>query len=135
MYKTAAYQDVPEAVAAELAAAIEVAVSAGVRREAVIIDPGLGFAKRAEHTYAALAHLDRMRVLDRPILAGPSRKSFLNLAIGERRAAERDWGTAAAVVASVLLGAHIVRVHAVREMVDVVRVADRTVAARFEPAR
>jgi dihydropteroate synthase len=135
MYKEAVYEDVPEAVATELGAAIDVAVSAGVRRDAVIIDPGLGFAKRAEHTYAALANLDRMRVLDRPILAGPSRKSFLNLAIGQRDTAGRDWGTAAAVAASVLLGAHLVRVHAVREMVDVVRVADRIVNARVEPLR
>jgi dihydropteroate synthase len=87
--------------------------------------PGFGFAKRAEHTYEALARLDEFAAIDRPILSGPSRKSFLTAAIGDRPPSEREWGTAAAVAASVLLGAHIVRVHGVREMVDVVKVADR----------
>ena len=67
--------------------------------------------------------------LGRPVLSGPSRKSFLKEAVGERGPSEREWGTAAAVAASVLLGAHIVRVHGVAEMVDVVRVADRIRAA------
>ena len=62
--------------------------------------------------------------LDRPVLVGPSRKSFLREAVGGRPAAERDWGTAAAVTAAVLAGAHIVRVHAVAEMAQVVRVAE-----------
>lgn len=125
MYKAAVYVDVVEEIARELDAAIVRAVASGVPRDRIILDPGLGFAKRAEHSYEALAHLDRFAALGRPILSGPSRKSFLEQAIGERVPAERDWGTAAAVTASVLGGAHIVRVHRVREMVDVVRVADR----------
>ena len=125
MYREASYQDVAAEIVQELADAIDGAVSAGVRRDSIIVDPGLGFAKRAEHTYEALAHLDSLRALDRPILSGPSRKSFLTLPIGTRAPSEREWGTAAAVAASVLFGAHIVRVHAVKEMTDVVRVADR----------
>lgn len=125
MYRQAVYTDVAGEVAAELEQAIARAVSAGVRREAIIIDPGFGFSKRAEHTYDALAQLHRLAALDRPILSGPSRKSFLKTALGERLPADREWGTAAAVTASVLLGAHFVRVHGVREMVDVVRVTDR----------
>ena len=62
--------------------------------------------------------------LDRPILVGPSRKSFMREALADRPPVERDWGTAAAVAAAVLGGAHIVRVHAVDEMVQVVRVAE-----------
>ena len=124
MYDEARYEDVAAEVAAELAARVAAAVAAGVSREQVILDPGLGFAKRAEHSYAALAGLERLAALDRPLLVGPSRKSFLTAALGPRAPAERDWGTAAAVTAAVLLGAHIVRVHAVREMVDVIRVAD-----------
>ena len=65
------------------------------------------------HTYTALAELERFAALDRPILSGPSRKSFLNAALGPRPPASREWGTAAAVTASILLGAHIVRVHGV----------------------
>lgn len=125
MYREAAYADAPAEIAAELAQAVGRAVAAGIAREAIILDPGIGFAKRAEHSYAALAGLDRVAALDRPILSGPSRKSFLNAAIGDRPPAQRDWATAAAVAASVLFGAHIVRVHGVPEMVDVVRVADR----------
>lgn len=125
MYKAAIYDHVIAEIAKELGHAIDRAEDAGVRREAVIVDPGFGFAKRAEHTYEALAQLDQLHVLDRPLLAGPSRKSFLDQAVGERHPGDRDWATAAAVTAASLLGAHIVRVHAVKEMVQIVRVADR----------
>jgi dihydropteroate synthase len=129
MYREAVYADVAEEIVRELGAQVAAAVAAGVRREAIVVDPGFGFAKRAEHTFEALARLDRLQVLDRPILVGPSRKSYLKLALGDRPPADREWGTAAAVAASVLGGAHIVRVHGVKEMVDVVRVADRVRAA------
>ena len=125
MYREAAYTDLVGEISQELEAAITRAIAAGVARDAIIIDPGLGFAKRAAHSYAALAHLGDLARLNRPILSGPSRKSFLSAAIGDRPPGEREWGTAAAVAASVLLGAHIVRVHRVAEMVDVVKVADR----------
>lgn len=133
MYREAVYGDVARELAAELEAAMERAMRAGVPRDRIILDPGLGFAKKAEHTYEALARLDALQALDRPILSGPSRKSFLKLAIGERGPDEREWGTAAAVAASVLFGAHIVRVHGVRQMVDVVRVADRILSGRGAP--
>jgi dihydropteroate synthase len=129
MYREARYEDVAGEVASELTARIEAAVAAGVARERIIIDPGLGFAKRPEHTYSALAGLPRLAALDRPILVGASRKSFLREAIGDKPAAERLWASAAAVTAAVLNGAHIVRVHDVREMVDVVRTADRILDA------
>jgi dihydropteroate synthase len=125
MYQEAVYADVVWEVSEELRTAISRATAAGVARVAIIIDPGIGFSKQAKHSYTALAHLSDLVVLDRPILSGPSRKSFLTAAIGERPPADREWGTAAAVAASVLLGAHIVRVHRVAEMLDVVRVADR----------
>jgi dihydropteroate synthase len=124
MYRHAQYDDVAASVRLELAAAIDRAVGAGVHRSRIIIDPGLGFAKKAEQSYRVLAALEELRSLDRPILSGPSRKSFLKLAIGDVPPAAREWGTAAAVAVSALLGAHIVRVHAVREMVQVVRVVD-----------
>ena len=124
MYREASYVSVAAEVTQELGQSLERALAAGVAREAVILDPGLGFAKRPEHSYAALAGLPELAALGRPLLAGPSRKSFLTAAIGERPAAGRDAATAGAVAAAVLLGAHIVRVHAVKEMVDVVRVAD-----------
>ena len=129
MYDLAVYDDPASEVARELEQAIARATRAGVARDAIIVAPGFGFAKRAEHSYDVLARLDALAVLDRPILSGPSRKSFLKAALGDREPSEREWGTAAAVAASVFLGAHIVRVHGVRDMVDVVRVADRIRAA------
>ena len=129
MYRGAVYGDVGVEVAAELGDRIDAAIEAGVARSRIIIDPGLGFAKRAEHTYAVLAALGRLSPLDRPILVGPSRKSFLG-GEGNGGPDDRKWGTAAAVTAAVLEGAHIVRVHDVRDMVQVVRVADRVRAAR-----
>jgi dihydropteroate synthase len=125
MYREAVYADVVGDVTDELAEAIARASAAGIRRESMIVDPGIGFAKRAAHSYELLARLDSLATLDRPILAGPSRKSFLQDALGERAPSAREWGTAAAVAASVLFGAHVVRVHAVSEMADVARVADR----------
>jgi dihydropteroate synthase len=125
MYDLAVYGDVVAEVASELEGAIDRGLRRGVRRESIILDPGFGFAKRPEHSLRLLARLTELAGLDRPILSGPSRKSFLQEPLGERSPVEREWGTAAAVSASVLLGAHIVRVHNVAAMVDVVRVADR----------
>ena len=124
MYREATYRVVMEEVSAELAASVDDAVAAGVSRERLILDPGLGFAKRADESSTALAQLDALASLDRPLLVGPSRKSFLEAALGKAPPEERDWGTAAAVTAAVFLGAHIVRVHRVREMAQVVKVAD-----------
>ena len=125
MYADAAYDDVLAEVTQELRLSMTTALAAGVPLERLIVDPGVGFAKRASHSYGVLARLPELAVaLDRPVLVGPSRKSFMRAALGDRPAPERDWGTAAAVTAAVLAGAHIVRVHAVREMVQVVRVAE-----------
>ena len=125
MYELAVYDDAVREVGEELRGAIGRAAEQGVSEEAIILDPGFGFAKRPEHSFDVLRGLPALAALGRPILSGPSRKSFLKVALGERLPPDREWGTAAAVTASVLLGAHIVRVHGVREMVDVVRVADR----------
>ena len=130
MYDRATYTDVPDEVTRELEDAIAQAEARGVPRASIIIDPGIGFAKRAQHSFDVLARLDVLNRLDRPILSGPSRKSFLKAAIGDVAPDAREWGTAAAVAASVLFGAHVVRVHGVRAMADVVRVADMVRAAR-----
>ena len=125
MYAQAVYDDVVEDVSRELGVSVQMAVAAGIAVERIIVDPGIGFAKRPSHSYGVLARLPELAAaLDRPILVGPSRKSYLREAAGDRPALERDWGTAAAVTAAVLAGAHVVRVHAVTEMVQVVRVAE-----------
>jgi dihydropteroate synthase len=124
MYHAADYLDVVGEVTEELDERVKAAAAAGIPRERVIVDPGIGFAKRAEHSLTMLAGLPALARLDRPVLVGPSRKSYLKAVLGDRPADEREWGTAAAVTASVLLGAHIVRVHGVAGMIDVVRTAD-----------
>jgi dihydropteroate synthase len=125
MYQEASYEDLIGEIGRELAERVQRATAAGVAADRVIVDPGIGFAKQPIHSYGVLAQLAALAAaLGRPILAGPSRKSFMREALGDRPAAERDWGTAAAVAAAVLAGAHIVRVHAVAEMAQVVRVAE-----------
>jgi len=125
MYREADYHDVVDEVLDELRESVAFATGAGVPIDRVIVDPGLGFAKEASQTYETLARLDEFSELGRPLLVGPSRKRFLTRALGgDVPASGRDWATAAAVTAAVLAGAHIVRVHAVREMAQVVRVSD-----------
>ena len=124
MYRDASYNDVVDEVLDELRESIAFATGSGVDVQRIIIDPGLGFAKEAVHTYEALARLDEFSELGRPLLVGPSRKRFLTRPFdvaagkpfGDLPAAAREWATAVAVAAAVLAGAHIVRVHAVREM-------------------
>jgi dihydropteroate synthase len=130
MYGLADYDDVASEVRAELAGTIDRAVGAGIRRDRILVDPGIGFAKRAGQSLSMLADLPALATLGRPILVGPSRKSYLTGPLGSVPAAERAWGTAAAVTAAILHGAHIVRVHDVPEMVQVARVADAIVDAR-----
>ena len=125
MYQHASYHDLIGEVLDELRESLAFATGAGIPRERLLIDPGLGFAKEAPHSYELLARLSEFSELGRPILVGASRKSFLARAVGRTvPAPERDWATSAAVAASVLAGAHIVRVHAVAAMVQVVRVTD-----------
>lgn len=124
MYAHARYGDVVGEVARELQRGLERAVGHGIGWDRILLDPGIGFAKRAEHSLALLAGQERLAALGRPLLLGPSRKSFVTAATGPLDPEARDWPTAATVTAAVLGGAHVVRVHRVREMVQVVRVAE-----------
>jgi dihydropteroate synthase len=123
MHRAPAYGDVMGEIVAELGAALERAEAGGVPRELVLLDPGIGFSKDAAHSLEALRRLGEMEALDRPVLVGPSRKSFIG-AVLDLPVERRLMGTAAAVAACVLRGAHVVRVHDVGAMVEVVRVAD-----------
>jgi dihydropteroate synthase len=104
--------------------ALERARRAGIPRGRVILDPGIGFGKAAEQNCELLARLPELARLGCPLLVGSSRKAFLGKLLGGAGADKRIWGTAATVAAAVLGGAHIVRVHDVAEMVQVVRVAE-----------
>jgi dihydropteroate synthase len=96
----------------------------GVPENMIILDPGIGFGKTFEHNLEIINNLDRFAVLQRPLLIGPSRKAFLGKILGGLPPQERLEGTASAVAISIIKGAHLVRVHDVREMARVAKVAD-----------
>jgi dihydropteroate synthase len=122
MQQRPAYTAVVEEVCDFLRLRVEAAVAAGIEVERIAVDPGFGFGKTSDHNLALFGGLQTLRVLDRPIVIGPSRKSFVGGILG-RPVEEREWGTAAAVAVGVFQGAHVVRVHSVRQMKDVARVA------------
>jgi dihydropteroate synthase len=115
--------DLMDEVAASLARSVRQALDAGVARERVIVDPGIGFGKTADQNLVVLRRLGELKRLGQPILVGTSRKSFLGKLFGQEPG-ERLEGTAASVTAAILRGADLVRVHDVKEMTRVVRVAE-----------
>jgi dihydropteroate synthase len=104
--------------------AVATARRAGVSKSQIVLDPGIGFGKSGTQNYQLLQKLPEFARMGFPLLVGTSRKGFLGKALGGVPENQRVWGTAATVAASILGGAHIVRVHDVAEMVQVARVAD-----------
>jgi len=102
-----------------------------VPKSKLILDPGIGFGKNFAQNYELIARLPELARLGFPILVGPSRKGFIGRTLGGVPENERAFGTAAAVTACILQGAHIVRVHDVREMAQVARVADMLVSSKL----
>jgi len=118
------YQDVVTEVADFLKIQTEKAVACGINKSKIIIDPGIGFAKTAEQSLELLQRLAELKALDLPVLIGVSRKSFMRPILNKDNAKDRVWGTAAACYGAITRGADILRVHDVKEMYDVCRVAD-----------
>jgi dihydropteroate synthase len=106
-----------------LQAAVHQAIEGGVRRDLIIIDPGIGFGKTIDHNLEIIRDLSHFHSLNQPILFGCSRKAFIGHILG-KEPRDRDTGTMAAVTAGVLNGAHIVRVHNVSMAVETIKVAD-----------
>lgn len=128
MTKRAVYADVVADVCRELAEQARRVVDGGVRPECLVLDPGLGFAKNADHDWALVGHLGSLHALGRPLLVGPSRKRFLGRLLAgpdgrPRPAPERDVATIALAALVAAHGAWAVRVHAAAEAIDAVRVA------------
>jgi dihydropteroate synthase len=115
-------------IARELEATVSRARRVGIDKTRIVIDPGLGFGKRKEQNSLILGKLAQLAALDLPIMVGPSRKSFLAHPDPE----ETRFAGAAAVTAAVLGGAHIVRVHEVREMRAATDIADEILRAQAE---
>ncbi|MCV2394992.1 dihydropteroate synthase [Actinotalea sp. M2MS4P-6] len=134
------YDDIVADVCRELAERVDAAVTAGVRPEQLVLDPGLGFAKPGRDNWPLLAHLDALVALGHPVLVGASRKRFLGHLLAGRDGGvdpvppvERDLATAAVTALAAAAGAWCVRVHDVAGSVDAVRVAAAWTAARGEP--
>ena len=121
-------KDVLRDVMAGLRQSVSVARRAGVPKSQIVLDPGIGFGKSYAQNYELLSRLPALAKLGYPLLVGTSRKGFLGATLARRGKpappSKRIWGTAATVTASILNGAHIVRVHDVPEMLQVARVSD-----------
>jgi dihydropteroate synthase len=134
MNSLAVYADVVGEVVAELRARMDAVVAGGIAPELLVIDPGLGFAKQAEHDLALLAHLRELRALGHPLLIAASRKRFIGRVLAKDGvvppARERDAASAAVSAIAAHEGAWAVRVHEVRASADAVRVARAVEAAR-----
>ena len=128
MQQTPHYDDVVAEVKAYLRGRVDSALAAGIAREALCIDPGLGFGKTEQHSLLLMKEIRELVDLGLPVLVGPSRKSFIGHVLGTD-VTERVEGTAGAVAYMVSRGAHIVRVHDVREIARVVRVVDAIMGA------
>ncbi len=120
---TACYDDPMTAVSSSLRQSLELALKLGVAQENIILDPGIGFGKTWQQDMEILRRLEELKQLGRPILIGPSRKSFIGLALN-LPVKERVEGTAAAVAIGIAKGADIVRAHDVQQMVRVCRMSD-----------
>src|SRR6185369_13914931 len=123
MQKLAPSADIFAEIESDLGIAIGISQSRGVDLDQLVIDPGIGFGKTLDQNLAILNNLDRFESFDLPLMIGTSRKSFIGRLTGKTEG-ERIMGTAASVAAAIMRGAHIVRVHDVKEIVDVVRVTD-----------
>lgn len=138
MQKTPFAKDTLRDVTSGLQKSAALARRAGVKKSQIILDPGIGFGKSFAQNYELLARLPELAKLGYPLLVGTSRKGFLGATLTRRGKAlpplERIWGTAATVAASILNGAHIVRVHDVEEMVQVAKVADCVLHPRLRPS-
>ena len=128
MQKKPFARDVMKDVTSGLRVSSKKALAAGVRKSQIILDPGIGFGKSFEQNYELLRKLPELAKLGYPLLVGTSRKGFLSATVARdgnaASPAERLWATAATVTASILGGAHVVRVHDVAEMAQVARAAD-----------
>ena len=118
------YNDVIGEVIDFLSDSINLALNRGIRRENIIVDPGIGFGKTLAHNLMIIKKLSRFSVLGRPILIGASRKAFIGNVLGIDNPSQRDIGTLAVTAVSVMNGANMIRVHDVKRSVEVVRMAE-----------
>jgi dihydropteroate synthase len=131
MQRHPTYDDITSEIITFLKKAMDQAVSRGVQRDRIIVDPGIGFGKTSDHNLEILKELGRFRCLDAPVLVGSSRKAFIGQIL-DKKAHERDTGTMATVAAAVMNGAHIVRVHNVKQAAETVKIIDAIKRGKIE---
>lgn len=117
------YDDLIREILDFLRGAVQRSESAGIRRDLIILDPGIGFGKTFEHNLRLIHNLEKFQTLKTPLLLGPSNKAFIGRILG-KEAHERDTGTMAAVAACVMNGAHIIRAHNVKMAVETIKIID-----------
>ncbi len=125
------YEDLMMEITSYLASRAEYAIQKGIRKDRIILDPGIGFGKTIEHNLVLINHLEKITSLGFPVLVGPSRKSFIQKILSEKQKTpvgpdhiRTEYGTLAAVAASIMKGAHIVRVHDVEKLTSFTRILD-----------
>ena len=123
MQSKARYKEVVSEVIEELQISVEKCLAIGIKKDRIIVDPGIGFAKTTDQSLCLIDHLNRLNVLHCPILLGTSRKSFIGQIL-QKDAGQRLMGTAATVTAGVMRGAHIVRVHDVKAIKETLKITD-----------
>ncbi len=124
MQKNPVYDNLISEIIGYFEESTRIAKEAGIKEDMIILDPGIGFGKTVKHNLQIIKNLRSFKELNCPILIGTSRKSFIGKILGDKHTEERLFGTASTVAASILNGADIVRVHDVKEMIDVVKLAD-----------
>lgn len=132
MQKNPAYEALMPEIIDSLREGIGLALESGISEDKLVIDPGIGFGKTSEHNLEIIHSLLNLTLLEKPVLVGPSRKAFIGRVLGDVPPTARLEGTAAAVAISIMNGANIIRVHDVKEMVEVARVADAIKRIRID---
>lgn len=131
MQKNIYYRDVTAEIISSLQKSIEKCLEIGIKSDRIIVDPGIGFGKTVEHNLEILNRLGDFKRLRRPLLVGTSRKSFIGKVLN-RNVRHRLIGTAASVCASILKGAHIVRVHDVKAIKETVIMTDAIINEHYK---
>jgi dihydropteroate synthase len=124
MQKNPTYKALIPEITAYFHEGIQIARDAGIPDDMIILDPGIGFGKTVEHNLEIIRRLKDFEGFEKPILLGPSRKAFIGKLLGDVPTSERLEGTASAIAIGIFNGANIIRVHDVKEMVRVAKVAD-----------
>jgi dihydropteroate synthase len=132
MQQAIEYNHFPEDIVEFFKERIETLQAEGIAPDKIIVDPGIGFGKTFDQNLILINRMDLFKTLGKPVLIGPSRKSFIGKILDLPEPADRDLGTMAVITAAILRGADIVRVHSIPEAVQVSKVADAVIRERVE---